>query len=80
MSPKNAGTSASSAGRGSAWTPSRILTVALAALALVFIFTNLGRVKVRLIFVDVSTPLFLALAAVFAIGVLVGGYWMRTRK
>ncbi|MFE0107398.1 DUF1049 domain-containing protein [Streptomyces sp. NPDC059009] len=80
MSPKNSGTSPNSTGRGTTWTPSRILTLALAALTLVFIFTNLGRVKVRLIFVDVSAPLFLALAAVFAIGVLVGAYWMRTRK
>ncbi|MCX5386567.1 LapA family protein [Streptomyces sp. NBC_00083] len=78
MSPK--GESSSTQGRaGGVVTPARIAVLVLAVLALVFIFENTRRVKIRLLIPEVTMPLYLALLAVFVVG-LCCGYFLRRRN
>ncbi|MFJ2957628.1 lipopolysaccharide assembly protein LapA domain-containing protein [Streptomyces sp. NPDC087270] len=49
-------------------TPRRIAALVLCALALVFIFENTQRVKIRLIVPEVKMPLWLALLITFVVG------------
>ena len=79
MSPKD-GTSSTKGRAGGAFTPARIAILALAVLALVFIFENTRQVKIRLLIPEVSMPLYLALLAVFVVGLCCGGYFMRRRS
>ncbi|MEU9101473.1 LapA family protein [Streptomyces sp. NPDC048361] len=60
-------------------TPGRIAVLVLAVLALVFIFENTRRVKIRLLIPEVTMPLYLALLAVFVVG-LCCGYFLRRRN
>ncbi|GGU12537.1 LapA family protein [Streptomyces violascens] len=79
MSPKNE--SSGTRGRtGGPFTPARIAILTLAVLALVFIFENTRQVKIRLLIPEVSMPLYLALLAVFVVGLCCGGYFMRRRS
>ncbi|MFG3281957.1 LapA family protein [Streptomyces sp. NPDC048111] len=78
MGPRN-DTSATTSRTGGFFTPGRIAAMALLVLALVFIFENTRRVKIRLLIPEVSMPLYLALLAVFLIGLCCGGYLMRRR-
>ncbi|MFI6474280.1 LapA family protein [Streptomyces sp. NPDC050516] len=79
MSPKDESSRAK--GRaGGAFTPARIAILALAVLALVFIFENTRQVKIRLLIPEVSMPLYLALLAVFVVGLCCGGYFMKRRS
>ena len=55
-------------------TPGSVAATALAVLALVFIFENTQDTDIRVIVPMVTMPLWVALLAVGAIGVLVGGY------
>ncbi|MFJ8310382.1 MULTISPECIES: DUF1049 domain-containing protein [unclassified Streptomyces] len=87
MSPKDASSGTrtkaggSAKGRaGGALTPARIAVLALGVLALVFIFENTRQVKIRLLIPEVSMPLYLALLAVFVVGLGCGGYFMRRRS
>ncbi|WP_407562170.1 lipopolysaccharide assembly protein LapA domain-containing protein [Streptomyces sp. 184] len=65
-------------GAGQALTPRRVVAIVLAALGLAFIFQNTRRVRIQLLFWEVTTPLWLALLAVALIGMLVG--WMLQRR
>lgn len=62
------------------FTPSRIVVLVLAALALIFIFENTQDTRIRLIIPEVTLPLWTALLATAVIGALVGGYVMRRRR
>ncbi|MET9365690.1 LapA family protein [Streptomyces sp. NPDC006632] len=78
MSPR--GESSSTRSRaGGVVTPGRIAVLVLAILALVFIFENTRRVKIRLLIPEVTMPLYLALLAVFLVG-LCCGYVLRRRS
>ncbi|UQI47037.1 DUF1049 domain-containing protein [Streptomyces sp. HU2014] len=55
-------------------TPGRIALLAVAVLALVFVFENTRHVKIRIIGPEVSMPLWLALAAMLVVGWLLGRY------
>ncbi|MFI7383641.1 DUF1049 domain-containing protein [Streptomyces sp. NPDC049813] len=76
MSPKDSADSAKSG----AFTPARIAVLVLAVLALVFIFENTRRVKIRLLVPEVTMPLWAALAAVAVIGAICGGYFVARRR
>ncbi|MER5883162.1 LapA family protein [Streptomyces sp. NPDC001941] len=78
MSPKDASSGGKSGAVG-AFTPARIAVIAIAILAIVFIFENTRQVKIRLLIPEVSMPLYLALLAMFVVGVLCGGYFFRRR-
>ncbi|GAA1359933.1 lipopolysaccharide assembly protein LapA domain-containing protein [Streptomyces beijiangensis] len=67
-------------GLGGQFTPARIAVIALAVLALVFIFENTRQVTIRLLIPEVSMPLYMALLAMFVVGVLCGGYFFRRRN
>ncbi|MCQ4208444.1 MULTISPECIES: LapA family protein [Streptomyces] len=79
MSPKDTASSSKSGG-SSAFTPARIAVLALAVLAVIFIFENTRQVKIRLLIPEVTMPLYLALAAVFIIGGICGGYFVARRR
>ncbi|MFC0845257.1 MULTISPECIES: lipopolysaccharide assembly protein LapA domain-containing protein [Streptomyces] len=80
MSPKDAsGGTKGGTGFGGALTPSRVAVGTIAVLALIFIFENTRQVKIRLLIPEVSMPLYLALLAVFVVGVICGGYFIRRR-
>ncbi|MGP4112819.1 hypothetical protein ACTWP5_18165 [Streptomyces sp. 4N509B] len=66
--------------RGSFFTPARILLLVVAALTLVFIFENSRRTRIRLLIPEVTMPLWLALFATAAIGVLCGAFLRRPRR
>ncbi|GAA4102610.1 MULTISPECIES: LapA family protein [Streptomyces] len=78
MSPKGE-TSSTQRRAGGVITPSRIAVLILAILALVFIFENTRHVKIRLLIPEVTMPLYLALLAVFVVG-LCCGYFLRRRN
>ncbi|MFG2717661.1 lipopolysaccharide assembly protein LapA domain-containing protein [Streptomyces sp. NPDC048416] len=63
---------------GGAVTPGRIAVLVLGILALVFIFENTRHVTIRLLVPEVSMPLYLALLAVFVVG-LCCGYFLKRR-
>ncbi|MEU5432839.1 LapA family protein [Streptomyces sp. NPDC020719] len=80
MSPKDASGGTKAGTRfGGALTPARIAVIVIAVLALIFIFENTRQVKIRLLIPEVSMPLYLALLAVFVVGVICGGYFIRRR-
>ncbi|MBM9507056.1 lipopolysaccharide assembly protein LapA domain-containing protein [Actinacidiphila acididurans] len=60
----------------------RVVVLVLFVLALIFIFENTRRVRVRVIVPEVTMPLWGALLAAFVAGILVGGYtaWARRRR
>ncbi|KOG87352.1 DUF1049 domain-containing protein [Streptomyces varsoviensis] len=61
-------------------TPSRLLLLVIAILALVFVFENTRQVKVRLLLPEVTVPLWIALAVMLVIGWLVGRFVTFRRK
>ncbi|MFI9154417.1 DUF1049 domain-containing protein [Streptomyces sp. NPDC053367] len=61
-------------------TPARYVVLALAVLALIFIFQNNDSTEIRLLIPVVTMPLWVALLATGVIGVLVGAYFMRRRR
>ncbi|MEU0161568.1 LapA family protein [Streptomyces sp. NPDC006261] len=77
MSPKDA----RSDGRRSTglWTPGRIAVGVLVVLVLVFICVNTGKVTIRVLIPEVTMPLWLALLAMFLIGLVCGGYLFRRK-
>ncbi|QNE73833.1 DUF1049 domain-containing protein [Streptomyces finlayi] len=77
MSPKDV-SSGGTTGKG-LLTPGRIAVIAVAVLAVVFIFVNTGDVTIRLWIPEVTMPLWLALVGVFAAGAVCGGYVFRRR-
>ncbi|WP_329125308.1 LapA family protein [Streptomyces sp. NBC_01465] len=79
MSPKET-SSGDKGGLAGQFTPARIAVIALAVLALIFIFENTRQVKIRLLIPEVSMPLYMALLAMFVIGALCGGYFFRRRN
>ncbi|MDT3398689.1 DUF1049 domain-containing protein [Streptomyces sp. B1866] len=80
MSAKSAKTrGAAGGGPWSGMTPGRAVLLLVGVLALVFIFENTRKVKIRLIVPEVTTPLWLALLAVGLIGTLCGAYLFRRR-
>ncbi|WP_240135160.1 lipopolysaccharide assembly protein LapA domain-containing protein [Streptomyces sp. MUM 178J] len=83
MSPREASSSGGSRRRGGGirdWlTPARATVLVIALLAIIFIFENTRQVKIRLLIPEVTMPLYLALLAMFAVGVLCGGYFFRRR-
>ncbi|MEU3717354.1 LapA family protein [Streptomyces californicus] len=77
MSPKDV---ASGSGRGTGWiTPGRVVVALLVVLVAVFICVNTNKVTIRVLIPEVTMPLWLALLAVFVIGLLCGGYLFRRR-
>jgi uncharacterized integral membrane protein len=62
---------------GPLMTPGRITAAVLAVLALVFIFENTRRIKIRLLVPEVTMPLWLALLGCFVIGALAGMFLRR---
>ncbi|MDQ0584380.1 LapA family protein [Streptomyces rishiriensis] len=79
MSRKTSKTS-ESVGKGEALTPGRIVVLALAVLALVFVFENTRPVKIRLLIPEVTVPLWTALLAMWAVGALCGASFAYVRK
>ncbi|MFE9461025.1 LapA family protein [Streptomyces californicus] len=77
MSPKDV---SSGGGRGTGWiTPGRVVVALLVVLVAVFICVNTNKVTIRVLIPEVTMPLWLALLAVFVIGLLCGGYLFRRR-
>ena len=77
MSPKDV---SSGSGRGTGWiTPGRVVLALLVVLVAVFICVNTNKVTIRVLIPEVTMPLWLALLAVFVIGLLCGGYLFRRR-
>ncbi|MEU6254672.1 lipopolysaccharide assembly protein LapA domain-containing protein [Streptomyces sp. NPDC047043] len=76
MSPKTSERGAKAGGRRVAMTPGRVAVLLLAALALIFIFENTGDTEIRLLFWEVTMPLWAALLATALIGSLCGAYFM----
>ncbi|MFI1190380.1 LapA family protein [Streptomyces californicus] len=77
MSPKDV---SSGSGRGTGWiTPGRVVVALLVVLVAVFICVNTDKVTIRVLIPEVTMPLWLALLAVFVIGLLCGGYLFRRR-
>ncbi|MFF6779650.1 lipopolysaccharide assembly protein LapA domain-containing protein [Streptomyces sp. NPDC012510] len=60
-------------------TPGRVLVGALAALGLVFIFENTRSTEIRVLFAEVTMPLWLALLGTALIGAVCGAFFMRRR-
>ena len=76
MSPR--GESSGTGGRaGGLVTPGRVAVLILGVLALVFIFENTRHVKIRLLIPEVTMPLYLALLAVFVVGLCCGCFLRR---
>ncbi|WP_433893589.1 DUF1049 domain-containing protein [Streptomyces sp. CA-111067] len=61
-------------------TPARIVVAVLGVLALVFIFENTRRIKIRLLIPEVTMPLWAALLLTFLIGGLCGLFARRSRR
>ncbi|KOU08228.1 LapA family protein [Streptomyces californicus] len=77
MSPKDV---SSGSGHGTGWiTPGRVVVALLVVLVAVFICVNTNKVTIRVLIPEVTMPLWLALLAVFVIGLLCGGYLFRRR-
>ncbi|MFF5771213.1 LapA family protein [Streptomyces californicus] len=77
MSPRDV---SSGSGRGTGWiTPGRVVVALLVVLVAVFICVNTNKVTIRVLIPEVTMPLWLALLAVFVIGLLCGGYLFRRR-
>ncbi|MFJ5888498.1 MULTISPECIES: LapA family protein [Streptomyces] len=77
MCPKDV---SSGSGRGTGWiTPGRVVVALLVVLVAVFICVNTNKVTIRVLIPEVTMPLWLALLAVFVIGLLCGGYLFRRR-
>ncbi|MFF0063444.1 lipopolysaccharide assembly protein LapA domain-containing protein [Streptomyces sp. NPDC005279] len=68
------------AGAGPRLTPAMITGGVLAILAIVFIFENTQKVRIRLLIPEVTMPLYLGLLATFVIGALCGGIFFRRRS
>ncbi|NYE93891.1 putative integral membrane protein [Psychromicrobium silvestre] len=67
----------------SAWlTPTVISAVVLTALALIFVFTNLGTARVQLLFWTVNSPLWVVILVALVVGVIIGSLfpWLKSRK
>ncbi|MFJ4833038.1 DUF1049 domain-containing protein [Streptomyces sp. NPDC088747] len=82
MSPKtseSAGTGGGKSG-GGLLTPTRVSVIALALLALIFIFENTRSTRIRLLIPEVVMPLWVALLSTAVIGALCGAYFMRRRR
>ncbi|MFD3973162.1 LapA family protein [Streptomyces cyaneofuscatus] len=77
MSPKDV-TSDGRRGAG-LWTPGRIAVAVLVVLAIVFICVNTQKVTIRVLIPEVTMPLWLALLAMFLIGLVSGGYLFRRK-
>ncbi|MEI7030314.1 LapA family protein [Streptomyces pratensis] len=76
MSPKDV-----SSGRGAGLlTPGRIAVAVLIVLVIVFICMNTEKVTIRVLIPEVTAPLWLALLAMFLIGLACGGYLFRRRS
>jgi uncharacterized integral membrane protein len=60
-------------------TPGRVAVVALAVLALIFIFENTRTTEIRLLIPEVTMPLWMALLGTAVIGALCGAYFMKRR-
>ncbi|MBW8737236.1 MAG: LapA family protein [Streptomyces turgidiscabies] len=84
MSPKTHESGGKAGGRADGargpLTPTRVAVVALALLALIFIFENTRATKIRLLIPEVTMPLWMALLATSVIGALCGAYFMRRRR
>ncbi|MFE3722862.1 LapA family protein [Streptomyces cyaneofuscatus] len=77
MSPKDV---SSDGRRGTGlWTPGRIAVAVLVVLVIVFICVNTQKVNIRVIIPEVTMPLWLALLAMFLIGLACGGYLFRRK-
>ncbi|MEV6614372.1 DUF1049 domain-containing protein [Streptomyces sp. NPDC051051] len=81
MSPKTSESDGKTSGTGGAPTPARITVLALALLALIFVFENTGATRIRLLVpeVTVTVPLWTAMLATGAVGALCGAYAVRRR-
>ncbi|MEU9786299.1 LapA family protein [Streptomyces phaeochromogenes] len=82
MSPKTSESSGGGrkAGGGNLMTPGRVSVIALAVLALIFIFENTRATKIRLLIPEVTMPLWMALLGTAVIGALCGAYFMKRRS
>ncbi|MGW3418486.1 DUF1049 domain-containing protein [Streptomyces phaeochromogenes] len=82
MSPKTSESSGGGgrAGGGNLMTPGRVSVIALAVLALIFIFENTRATKIRLLIPEVTMPLWMALLGTTVIGALCGAYFMKRRS
>ncbi|MGW0994835.1 LapA family protein [Streptomyces sp. NPDC002520] len=80
MSPKTPDSGAATGGKGQLTAPTRVTVLALAVLALVFVFQNTGPVRIRLLGSEVTLPLWTALLATGAIGALCGAYAVKRRN
>lgn len=63
-----------------AMTLGRIMALILGALALIFIFENTGKVRIRLIIPEVTMRLWVALLITFVIGLLCGFVLRRSSR
>lgn len=63
-----------------AFTPGRIVMIAVAVLTLVFIFENTREVKIRLLIPEVTMPLYGALLTTALLGAACGYYFAARRR
>lgn len=61
-------------------TPARVAVLVLAVLALIFIFENTGKIRIRLLVPVVTMPLWGALLTTFVIGLIVGAFARRSAR
>ncbi|MDX6361867.1 DUF1049 domain-containing protein [Streptomyces sp. NPDC058274] len=81
MSPKTSESSGGGgSGHGGALTTGRVSVVALAVLALIFVFENTRSTRIRLLIPEVTMPLWMALLGTGLIGGLCGAYLVRRRS
>ncbi|MEU0676560.1 LapA family protein [Streptomyces sp. NPDC006172] len=79
MSAKTSESDGKTGGKDTGATPARITVLALAVLAVVFVFENTGATRIRLLVPEVTMPLWTALLATGVIGALCGAYAVRRR-
>lgn len=66
-----------------AWLTTRLVTmVVLIALALIFVFTNLGTVRIQVLIWSVNSPLWALILVVLVVGIVIGSLfpWLKGRK
>lgn len=84
MSPKKTATDRVGGRGGRRWgevlTPGRVAVGVLALLGLVFIFQNTRSTDIRVLFAEVTMPLWMALLGTALVGAVCGAFFMRRRR
>ncbi|MBA0052189.1 DUF1049 domain-containing protein [Streptomyces sp. AJS327] len=82
MNPRRSGSRIGVAERGDGGllTPRRITVAVVTVLALIFVFENTGRTRIRLLIPEVTLPLWVALLGMGFIGWLCGALSLRRKR